>query len=164
MPTAGALVRATRSPSTRRAAPESIARAANSAPSAELRGAAGDQQRRGAVEQHDVAQRPAGAGQQIAHQPRVVRRLAAVQIVEPRRGSPASSGVISKVSTWPWSSSATVVDTGGGQFVEPVAVHDPGALAAEPAQHLGHRPHPFGREHADQLAPRRPGSTAAPAG
>ncbi len=54
---------------------------------------------------------------------------------------------------------------GGGQLVEPVAMHDPGALAAEPAKHLGHRPHPFGGEHADQLAARRePGSTADPEG
>ena len=37
-----------------------------------------------------------------------------------------------------------------GQFVDPGAVHYPGALGAEPAEHLGHRPDPLGREDADQ--------------
>ncbi len=33
-------------------------------------------------------------------------------------------------------------------------MHDPGVLGAETPEHLGHRPHPFGRKHADQLAAR----------
>ena len=33
-------------------------------------------------------------------------------------------------------------------------MHDPGALRAEPPEHLGHRAHPFGREHADELGTR----------
>ena len=56
------------------------------------------------------------------------------------RGRPASSGVISKVRTLPFSSAATLVGPDGGDLVEAVgAVHHPGALGAEIAQHLRHR-------------------------
>ena len=48
-------------------------------------GAPGDEQGGPAVEQHDIAQRTARAGQQVAHQPGVVLGLAAVQLLEPRR-------------------------------------------------------------------------------
>ena len=79
--------------------------------------------------------------------------IAALQIGQSvARVSPASSGVTSNIVTLPsfdsatWSVPAVVISS------MPVAVHDPGMLAAEPAQHLRHRLDPFRREHADQLA------------
>jgi len=45
----------------------------------------GDEQGGPAVEQHDIAQRAARAGEHVAHQPGVVLGLAAPQVIEPRR-------------------------------------------------------------------------------
>ena len=141
----GALVRATSSSSTRRAAPESIDSAASATPVRELLGLAGDEQRGAAVQQHDVAQRAAGAGRAASRiSAALCCGLAAAQSSSARARQPGILGHHLESLDPAVLERGDVDDAGGGQLVEAVAMHDPGALGAEPAQHLGHRPDPFG--------------------
>ena len=145
-------VAATSRSSTWRAAPPSIDCGRQLGALAQALGPAGDDQRRGAVEQHDVAQGTGAPASSSRISAGVVRRLAALQRRRCTRGCrPASSGTTSNSTTLPFLYSATLLAPQVVNSSMPCAMHDPGALGAEPAQHLGHRPHPFRREHADQL-------------
>ena len=107
-----------------------------------------DEQSGAAVQQHNIPQRSAGAGEQIPHQFGIVLRLAATNIFEPRSRQPEIlRNDLERLDLAPLERRDRR-RARGGQLVETVAVHDPGVFRAEPPEHLGHRAHPLGREPA----------------
>ena len=140
-------------PALRLAAVDRLARPARRRPSRSLR-LAGDDQRRGGVQQRDVAIGAlARRRARRAAPPHCARRRRRAARPACRAASPTSSGVISKLRTLPFSSAATLV--------APVVVissspSEPCTTQArsEPRffEHLRQRLDPLPREHADHLA------------
>ena len=120
----------------------------------QIGGAPGDDERRGGIEQHDVARRAGFAAQHAANDAGVLRRVAALQVLG--RGA-RQAGVLGRDLEAADRAAVELDDRGrprGGELVGAVAaMDDPDALGAEIAQDLGHGLRPLGVEHADQLAP-----------
>ncbi len=108
-----------------------------------------------AVQQHDVAQRRLPAGQHVRASPAAL--CAASPPLRSARRARRQPDILRRGSRSPRPRRLPArqhqLAVGGRELVEAVlAVHDQARSQPELAQHLGHRPHPVGGEHADQLA------------
>ena len=101
---------------------------------AQVVGPAGDDQRGGGIQQHGVAIGPGGAAQQRAAAPSAFSAASPPLIAATgARGRPASSGVDGEGRRPAVAQFDHLVFAGHGQFVQALAVHQPGALAAQRA-------------------------------
>src|SRR5689334_5284310 len=121
-------------------------------PLAQILRLAGDDERGGTVEEHDVAARAMLAGEEVAQLVGVVFRIATFELLAAR---PREADLFRRHREGPDFAVTQLGDLrrpGRGELVDTLAVDYPGALAAEPAQHLGERLDPLRRKDADELS------------
>ena len=133
--------------------PPSIDCAAWSTPSLRSARLAGDDQRRGAVQAARCRATGRAAPSSSACRCRGIGGgIAALEVGERGARQPGILGRHLEARDLAVLELGDQRRAGGGELVEAVAMDDPGALAAELAQHFGDRLHPVRREDADELA------------
>src|SRR5262249_43318949 len=113
---------------------------------------AGNEQRRGSVQHHDIAERAFEAAKHGADMRGVLDSIAAGEAFGPGIRQSGIARRNPKGRDLAHVHHGNVADPGGGELVEPVAAMDhPGPLSSEQRKHLRDRLDPLLPEHADDL-------------